>query len=223
MKILVVEDEKRLADTIAQILRNEKHLVDVVHDGQDGYDYIVSDSYDAVVLDVMLPKMSGFEVVRAVRQENNATPVLLLTAKDQISDKVLGLDSGADDYLTKPFEKEELLARLRAISRRKGEVVNDDIVFADITLSQKTQILERDGKSVRLGPKEFDILKILMVNTNQIIPKEDLITKIWGFDSDAEDNNVEVYISFLRKKLQFLGSRVAIATARKVGYFLEEK
>ncbi|MBS4749471.1 response regulator [Granulicatella sp. zg-ZJ] len=223
MKILVVEDEKRLADTIVQILKQEKHLVDVVYDGQDAYDYITSDTYDAVVLDMMLPKLNGIQVLKLLRQEHNATPILMLTAKDQVEDKVRGLDSGADDYLTKPFEKEELLARIRAISRRKGDIINDDISFVDITLSQKTQVLECGSKSVRLGPKEFDILRLLLINQNQIMPKEDLISRVWGFDSDAEDNNVEVYISFLRKKLQFLSSRVTISTARKVGYFLEEK
>lgn len=223
VKLLVVEDEKRLADTIKQILENENYLVDVVYDGQDAYDYVVSDTYDAVVLDVMLPKMTGIQVVQKLRGEQNATPIILLTAKDQTEDKVRGLDSGADDYLTKPFETAELLARIRSISRRKGEVINDDIVFEDIILSQSTQMLECGTKSVRLGPKEFEIMRLLLVNHHQILPKDDLISRVWGFDSEAEDNNVEVYISFLRKKLQFLSSRVTIATARKVGYFLEKK
>lgn len=222
MKILVVDDEKRLADTIKSILEEEKYIVDVVYDGQDAYDYIISDNYDAVVLDIMLPKLSGIEVVKLLRKENNATPVLLLTAKDQIEDKVEGLDSGADDYLTKPFEIVELLARIRSISRRKGEVINDDLVFKDLVLSKKTQTVSCAEKSVRLGPKEYEILRLLMINQNQIFPKEDLILKVWGFDSDAEDNNVEVYISFLRKKLKYLNSKVSITTARKVGYFLEE-
>lgn len=223
MKILVVDDEKRLADTIKSILEEEKYIVDVVYDGQDAYDYIISDNYDAVVLDIMLPKLSGIEVVKLLRKENNATPVLLLTAKDQIEDKVEGLDSGADDYLTKPFEIVELLARIRSISRRKGEVINDDLVFKDLVLSKKTQTVSCAEKSVRLGPKEYEILRLLMINQNQIFPKEDLILKVWGFDSDAEDNNVEVYISFLRKKLKYLNSKVSITTARKVGYFLEEE
>lgn len=222
MKILVVEDEVRLADTIKNVLEKEKYLVDVVYNGQDAYDYITADTYDAVVLDVMLPKLSGVQVIKLLRQENNATPILLLTAKDQLEDKVTGLDSGADDYLTKPFETPELLARIRSISRRKGEVINDDITFKDITLSQKTQVVSCGAKSVRLGPKEYEILRLLLVNQNQILPKEDLISRVWGFDSDAEDNNVEVYISFLRKKLKYLSSQVTIGTARKVGYFLEE-
>ncbi|MBF0779721.1 MULTISPECIES: response regulator transcription factor [unclassified Granulicatella] len=223
MKILIVEDEKRLADTLKQMFIEENYLVDVVYDGQDAYDYLTSDTYDAAILDVMLPKMTGIQVVSLLRKENNATPILMLTAKDQVEDKVRGLDSGADDYLTKPFQKEELLARIRSISRRKGEVINDDIHYVDITLSQKTQVLECGVKSVRLGPKEFEIMRLLLINQNQILPKEDLILRVWGFDSDAEDNNVEVYISFLRKKLQFLSSKVTISTARKVGYFLEEK
>lgn len=223
MKILVAEDEKRLADTIKQILEQENYLVDVVYDGKDAYDYITGDYYDAVVMDVMMPKLDGFQVVKLLRQDNNVTPVLLLTAKDHVEDKVMGLDSGADDYLTKPFEKVELLARIRAISRRKGEVINDDIVYGDLILSQKTQTISCGAKSVRLGPKEFEMLRLLMVNHTQIMPKEDLISRVWGFDSNAEDNNVEVYVSFLRKKLQFLNSSISIATARKVGYFLEEK
>lgn len=221
MRILIVEDETRLADAIGQILTEQKYQIDTVYDGQDGFDYAVSGQYDAVILDVMLPKMDGFSVVRALRQNKVATPVLLLTARGEISDKVVGLDCGADDYMTKPFASEELLARLRALLRRQGEVVLEELSYADLTLTLSTHTLSCGAKSVRLGYKEFEVLRLLMRNPNCITPKEDLIVKIWGTESGAEDNNVEAYISFLRKKFAFLGSLAGIGTVRKVGYRLE--
>lgn len=221
MRILVVEDEVLLAQTLAEILSEQRYAVDVVHDGVTGYDYASSGQYDAVVLDIMLPAMDGLEVLTRLRRERDRTPVLLLTAKSAVADKVQGLDAGADDYLTKPFSPEELLARVRAISRRTGEMVLDELAYGDISLRLSACTLYRGNKSVRLGYKEFEVLRILMVNSSMIVPKEDLLVKVWGVDSNAVDNNVEAYISFLRKKLAFLESRVHIHSARKVGYYLE--
>ena len=221
MRILVVEDETRLADALEQILLENKYMVDVAHDGQDGLDYALSGIYDAMILDVMLPKKNGFEIAAEMRRQKNQTPILMLTATDAIPDKVTGLDSGADDYMTKPFAPEELLARLRAMTRRQGEVVLDEMSFEDLTLNLSTCDLKCGVKSVHLNFKEFEILRLLMANSPQVTTKETLIVKVWGYESGAEDNNVEAYISFLRKKLYFLGSRVGIAVLRKIGYHLE--
>lgn len=221
MRVLIVEDEIRLSEALAQIMIEKKYLVDIVHDGESCLSYAQSGLYDVIVLDVMIPKMNGFDVVKTMRQQKNTTPVLLLTAKDEITDKVIGLDCGADDYMTKPFAPEELLARLRALSRRQGDVVLEELTFADLTLNLSNNSLYKGAKSVHLGFKEFEVLKILMSNPKQIIPKEELILKVWGSESGAEDNNVEAYISFLRKKFFFLGSAVNIGTIRKVGYRLE--
>ncbi|AHM56080.1 transcriptional regulatory protein DltR [Peptoclostridium acidaminophilum DSM 3953] len=221
MRILIVEDEIRLAEALGQIIQEQKYAVDVVHDGEAGLDYAMSAMYDVIVLDVMLPKKSGFEVVRELRENRITTPVILLTARDEITDKVTGLDCGADDYMTKPFSPEELLARLRALSRRRGEVVLEELAFADLTLNLSTYSLSCGTKSVHLGFKEYEVLNILISNPKMVVPKEDIIVKVWGAESDAEDNNVEAYISFLRKKFFFLGSRVSIGTVRKVGYRLE--
>lgn len=223
MRILIVEDEIRLAETLGQIMKENKYAVDVVHDGEAGLNYSLSGIYDVIVLDVMLPKMNGFEVVRQMRMEKDQTPVLLLTARDEISDKVSGLDCGADDYLTKPFATDELLARIRALSRRQGDVVIDFLQFGDISLNLSTYMIQCRHKSVRLGLKEFEVLRMLLTNPSIIVPKEEMILKIWGTETDAEDNNVEAYISFLRKKLHYLDSEVIIAVVRKVGYFLEVK
>lgn len=198
-----------------------KYMVDVAHDGQDGLDYALSGIYDAMILDVMLPKKNGFEIAAEMRRQKNQTPILMLTAKDAIPDKVTGLDSGADDYMTKPFAPEELLARLRAMTRRQGEVVLDEMSFEDLTLNLSTCDLKCGVKSVHLNFKEFEILRLLMANSPQVTTKETLIVKVWGYESGAEDNNVEAYISFLRKKLYFLGSRVGVTVLRKIGYHLE--
>lgn len=222
MQVLVVEDEIRLAEAVSEILREQKYTVDMVHDGTDGLDYALSGHYDVIVLDVMLPKLNGFQVVKQLRESKNSTPVIMLTAKDEINDKVNGLDYGADDYMTKPFDSDELLARIRALSRRQGDVQTEEIEFADLTLNLSTNTLQAGSKSIHLGFKEFEVLKILMNNSKAITPKEDLIVKVWGLDSNAEDNNVEAYISFLRKKIFYLGSKVTIETIRKVGYKLEE-
>lgn len=223
MQILVVEDEKRLAEALQQILTEKKYMVDLAFDGRDGYDYAVSGIYDIIILDVMLPKMNGLEVAKALRREKIDTPILMLTAKDQIADKVAGLDAGADDYMTKPFSPEELTARIRALTRRQGEVVIDELTFGDIRLDLSSCDISCGEKSVHLNFKEFEIMKILMSNTAAVTTKDDLIVKVWGYDSNAVDNNVEVYVSFLRKKLDFIGSGVEIVSLRKIGYRLEEK
>ncbi len=222
MRVLIVEDERRIADALGRMMKDNKYSCDVVYDGLDGYLYAESDIYDVIVLDIMLPKMSGIEIVKKLRANKIKTPVLLLTARDSVQDKVTGLDSGADDYLTKPFTKEELLARIRALARRQGEVIIDELTFSDITLNLSNYTLVCGDKSVHLGFKEFEILKLLMANPKIVVQKEDIITKVWGYDSEAEDNNVEVYISFIRKKLAFVGSKVGIGTVRKIGYHLEE-
>ena len=219
MRILIVEDEVRLAEALGEIMKAQRYATDIVYDGEAAFDNAMSGIYDCIILDVMIPKMDGFEVVRRMRAEKNTTPVIMLTAKDDTVDKIKGLDAGADDYLTKPFIPGELLARVRAISRRQGEVVMDELEYEDLVLSLSNYTLEGNGKSLPLGPKEFEIMRLLMSAPN--VPKEDFIVKVWGAESDAEDNNVEVYISFLRKKLKHLNSRVSITTVRKIGYRLE--
>ena len=222
MQVLIVEDEVRLAEALAHIMKEEKYLVDTVHTGTDGLEYARSGLYDVVILDVMLPGLSGFEIIKRLRTEKIDTPVIMLTAKDETADKVRGLDLGADDYMTKPFAPEELLARVRAISRRQGEVVLDELRFSDLTLGLATSTLTCGAKSVRLSFKEKEVLRILMATPFVITPKEELISRVWGVDSEAEDNNVEAYISFLRKKFAYLGSQSGIETVRKVGYRLED-
>ena len=221
MKILVVEDEEALADALSEILKRNKYSVDTVYDGADGLDYGLTDIYDCIILDIMLPKMNGLDVLKCLRKRKISTPVLLLTAKSDTEDKIKGLDSGADDYLTKPFVSGELLARVRSLTRRKGEVVTDEFTFGDIALNKSTFSLSKDGQFVKLSLKEYQIMEMLIANPRQLIPKERFIEKIWGYESDVEYNNVEVYISFLRKKLSVVGSDVTIKTARGIGYFLE--
>ncbi len=221
MKILIVEDEIHLAQALQEILEKQGYSVDAVHDGQTGLAYAQDDVYDLILLDIMLPKMNGIEVLKHLRDVKISTPILMLTAKDDVEDKVTGLDCGADDYLTKPFATKELLARARALLRRKGEVVGDTVPYGDIELNLKKNSLDCKGESVSLPLKEFQIMELLIYNPEQILSKERIIDKIWGGDSDAEYNNVEVYISFLRKKLQFLETKVEIRTIRGVGYALE--
>lgn len=225
MKILIVEDEKRLADALVQIFTKNRMTAGASYNGIDGLDNALSGIYDVIVLDIMLPGMNGIDVLRELRREGIKTPVILLTAKDEVSDKVKGLDSGADDYLTKPFATEELLARVRALGRRStSELVCDDTVsYSDLSLELATYTLSCNSCSVKLGLKEFSIMEMLMRNGERVLTKENLIVKIWGYDSDAEYNNVEVYISFLRKKIGFLKSNVSIKTLRGVGYSLEAR
>lgn len=223
MRILVVEDEIHLAEALTQILKKNNYIVDTVNDGESGLDNALSGIYDLILLDIMLPKMNGLDVLKQIRKEEITTPVILLTAKSEISDRVSGLDSGADDYLPKPFATEELLARIRAMSRRKGAVLPDNILrFGDIELNPETLMLTCDKKEVKLILKESQLLELLISRKNAASSKELIIEKIWGFDSEVEHNHVEVYISFLRKKLQHLNSKVKINTVRGVGYTLQE-
>ena len=221
MRVLIVEDERRLAEALGQIMAEQRYQADVVYDGADGLDYALTGQYDVIILDVMLPKLDGFEVASRLRHAHVSTPILMLTARDEMPDKTAGLDHGADDYMTKPFDIGELLARVRALTRRQGEVIGEQLAAGDLTLELSTRCLRCGSKSVRLGFKEFDVLRQLMVHPRSVVPKEDIIARVWGLESDAEDNNVEVYISFLRKKLIFLESTVSIGTVRKVGYYLE--
>lgn len=221
MRILIVEDETRLAETLRQLMEDQRYQADMVGDGADGVDYGLTGQYDLIILDVMLPKVDGFEVARRLRSAHISTPILMLTARDDISDKIGGLDCGADDYMTKPFDSGELMARVRALTRRQGEVLGNVLKVGDLSLECSSRLLRVGERSVRLGFKEFEVMRLLMVNSRAVVSKETLIAKIWGLDSEAEDNNVEVYISFLRKKLAYLGSRIAISTVRKVGYYLE--
>ena len=221
MRILIVEDEVRLAETLRQLMEDQRYQVDAVYDGADGVDYGLTGQYDLIILDVMLPKVDGFQAARQLRAAHVSTPILMLTARDEVSDKISGLDCGADDYMTKPFDSGELMARVRALTRRQGEVLSDVLTAASLSLDCTSRLLSAGSRSVRLGFKEFEVLRLLMSSPKAVIPKEEIISRVWGLESDAEDNNVEVYISFLRKKLSFLGSRVSIGTVRKVGYHLE--
>ena len=223
MQILIVEDEKRLAEALKQILTEQKYMADVVYDGIDGFDYGVSGIYDVIILDIMLPGKDGYQVAYELRKNKIDTPILMLTAKDTIPDKVSGLNSGADDYMTKPFAPEELLARIKALTRRRGEVMLDEQSFGDFDFNASTNTLSKDNKSVRLNFKESEILMLLLANPDVIISKDDIITKVWGYDSDAGSNNVEAYISFLRRKLNFINSSTEIKAIKKMGYRLEKK
>ena len=221
MKLLVIEDEEGLREALLQSLRDEGYLAEGAADGETGFALLCSGQFDLVVLDIMLPKKDGFSIARELRKAKIAAPILMLTARTETDDKVRGLDSGADYYLTKPFEMSELLACVRALTRRQGEVVMDELSFGDLKLNLSTCDLSWGDKKVRLGKKEFSLMHILMSNGEAVVSKDTLINKVWGFESDAEDNNVEVYISFLRKKLAFLKAPVQIATLRKFGYRLE--
>ena len=220
MQILIVEDDVRLAQALGHILEENGYEVDAVYDGESGLAYAQSGIYDVIILDVMLPKMSGFEVAAELRRGGSSTPILMLTARDAVPDKITGLDSGADDYMTKPFSPAELLAHLRALTRRQGEVMFEKLTVGDLTLNLESFNLSCGEKSIHLSYKEFSLAKVLMANAGQVVSKETLIAKVWGIESSAEDNNVEAYISFLRKKMRFLGSTAHIETLRKAGYRL---
>ena len=222
MRVLIIEDEVRLASTLQDLLDMNGYTADVSHDGESGLDNALSGIYDVVLLDVMLPKMDGFTVLRNLRSAGNAVPVLMLTARSELSDRVEGLDCGADYYLTKPFEPRELLACIRALTRRQPELRNaDTLEYGDLKLDKSAFTLSCGDRSLRLSRKEFDMMELLMRNRDMVLTKETLLLKIWGYESDAEDNNVEVYVSFLRKKLDHLHSKVKIKTIRMVGYCLE--
>lgn len=221
MRLLLAEDEKELATALAAILQHNQYSVDVVYNGKDALDYLDTDLYDAAILDIMMPITDGLTVVRELRKRGNSLPVLLLTAKSEIDDRVTGLDAGADDYLTKPFAAKELLARIRAITRRGQEATDTVLSFQNITLDRATFTLSSPTGQFRLGNKEFQLLEMLMVRPGQIISTERFMEKIWGYDSEAELNVIWVYLSYLRKKLTALGAKVHIKATRNLGYSLE--
>ena len=221
LNILIVEDETALAEAVAHILRKAGHSADRVADGQSALDYIRVGTYDLVLLDIMLPKLDGLSVLRQMRSEGVQTPVLMLTARTTVPDKVAGLNAGADDYLTKPFDPEELLARVGAMTRRKGAMVLNEISFQDLTLDLNTVTLRCGARDVQLSPKEFALARLMLSEPSMTYSKDLLISRAWGLDSEATDNNVEAYISFLRKKLRYLGSKVGIRNLQKIGYRLE--
>lgn len=223
MRVLLVEDEGGLSQALTEIFKKNRINIDAVLTGTDGLEYAESKIYDVIILDIMLPGIDGITILKTLRENHNNVPVILLTAKDEVSDKIAGLDAGADDYLTKPFSMDELLARVRALSRRKGDVKNDSTTFCDLTLSKKNcELQSAAGDAIKLSLKEYQILDLLFEHPHQIITKEQLIDKIWGGDSNAEYNNVEVYISFIRKKIENLKVGVRIRTARGIGYSLED-
>ena len=223
MRILFAEDEKSLSRAVTAMLEKSNFSVDAVYDGQDALDYLRAGNYDGAILDIMIPKMDGIEVLKTIRAEGIRTPVLMLTAKAEVDDKVLGLDSGANDYLTKPFSSKELLARIRAMTRSQTAQQSSVLSFGNITLDQSTYMLSGPGGSFRLANKEFQMLETLMANPHHLISSERFLEKIWGYDSDAEINVVWVYISYLRKKLTALNANVQIKATRNAGYSLEEK
>lgn len=222
MRLLFAEDEKSLSRAVTAMLEKSNYAVDAVYDGQDALDYLRAGNYDGAILDIMMPKMDGIEVLKTIRAEGIRVPVLMLTAKAEIDDKVLGLDSGANDYLTKPFSSKELLARIRAMTRTQTMQQSSVLSFGNITLDQTTYMLAGPGGSYRLANKEFQMLETLMANPHRLISSERFLEKIWGYDSDAEINVVWVYISYLRKKLAALNANVQIKATRNAGYSLEE-
>ncbi len=221
MRLLLAEDEKEMSNAVCAVLKHEHFSVDAVYDGQDAYDYLETGEYDGAILDIMMPKMDGITVLKKIRAKGISTPVIMLTAKSQLDDKVEGLDAGADDYLTKPFAMKELIARVRSITRRSGEVADSTLSFSDITLSRSTFVLASTGGEERLANKEFQMLEMLMEHPGQVISSDQFMDRIWGYDTDTESNVVWVYISNLRKKLKKLGSTVNIKAARGLGYSIE--
>lgn len=222
MRILVVEDEKALSRVIVKILEKNNYSADAVYNGIDAVDYVENGEYDAVILDLMLPGLDGISVLRKIREDGYLTPVLILSAKCEVDDKVLGLDSGANDYLSKPFDTKELLARLRVITRGQS-AADSTLCYGNLRLNRATHELSSQTDSIRLANKEFQMLEMLMANPTHIIPVEKFMEKIWGYDSESEINVVWVYISYLRKKLSALGASFEIKASRNAGYTLEEK
>lgn len=221
MRLLLAEDEIELARALATIFKHNNYSVDVVYNGTDALDYLSNDVYDGVILDIMMPQTDGLTVLKKIRAQGNSVPVLLLTAKSEIDDRVLGLDCGADDYLTKPFDVRELLARIRAMTRRKGDTTDSILRFGNLSLDRATYEMSAPLGSVRLANKEFQIVEMLISNPQQIIPSERFIEKIWGFESDTELNIVWVNISNIRRKLSSIGADVTIKASRNVGYIME--
>lgn len=221
MNILVVEDEVSLSNAIKRILEHKGYFVDAVYDGLSAIDYAKGMDYNLIILDVMLPGLDGFEVVRILRKDGISAPILMLTARTTTRDKVTGLNYGADDYMTKPFDTEELLARVGALTRRTGDVIVDSVKYEDLSLDIKSAVLSCGEQSVQLSRKEFEVIKTFLYNPTMTITKDILINNVWGVESEATDNNVEVYISFLRKKLKYLKSKMTIKNIQKIGYRLE--
>lgn len=222
MKILIIEDEIMLAESIKALLESKGFEAEAVYDGENGREYALLGIYDLLILDVMMPKLDGYQVARQVRSERCATPILMLTARSGVEDRIKGLNSGADYYLTKPFDSRELLACVNALLRRQGTQVNE-ISYGNTSLDLESASLVCGENNVRLSAKEFDIMRLLMLSKENHISKETLLTKVWGYESNAVENNVEVYVGFLRKKLKSIGSDVCIEAMRRLGYHLEIK
>lgn len=220
MKILIIEDEKLLADTLQTLLEQKGFDVEAVYDGESGAEYAELGIYDLLILDVMMPKLDGYAVARAVRAKHCGTPILMLTARSGVEDRIAGLNAGADYYLTKPFDTRELLACINALLRRQGSQV-DEMVYGNTSLDLSTGILVCSGQSVRLSAKEFDVMRLLLQAKGQNLSKEVILARVWGYDSNATENHVEVYVGFLRKKLRSIGSNLQIAAIRRLGYHLE--
>lgn len=220
MKILIVEDEKLLADSIKVLLEDKGFTVDAAYDGEDGLQYAETGVYDLIILDVMMPRLNGYQVARKLRQEHIRLPILMLTAKSELMDRVEGLNSGADYYLTKPFDSRELLACVNALLRRQGSEV-DELTYGNTSLDLESCTLNANGNSIRLSAREYDVMRLLMQAKGGNTSKEQILSKVWGFDSDAVENHVEVYVGFLRKKLKNIGSDLNIVAARRLGYHLE--
>ena len=223
MRILLAEDERSLSRAIIALLEKHNYSADAVYDGQEALDYLEAENYDAVILDIMMPRLDGLSVLRTLRKRGSQIPVLLLTAKSEVEDKVTGLDSGANDYLTKPFATAELLARIRAMTRTQTAQTDSRMSFGNITLDQTTYELSSPSGSFRLANKEYQMMELLLRNPRQLIPSERFLEKIWGYDSDVELNVVWVYISYLRKKLTALQADIQIKATRNAGYSLEKK
>ena len=221
MRLLLAEDERELADALCAILRHQHYSVDAVYNGDDALDYGLAENYDGIILDIMMPGKNGIEVLRTLRARGIVTPVLLLTAKSEVEDRVLGLDAGADDYLPKPFDTRELLARLRAMTRRPADFTPNLLEAGNLQLNRETFTISGEKGSLRLGSKEFQMLEMLMRNPKRLISAEQFMDRIWGYDADAESSVVWVYISYLRKKLAAVGANVEIKATRGVGYSLE--
>ena len=224
MNILIIEDEYSLADAVAETLKNEKFNVCIKTNGEDGEDEALTENYDLILLDVMLPKKNGFEILRCLRNEKIKTPIIMLTAKSEIDDKLNGLEHGADDYITKPFSMRELIARIKAVLKRTNNIENTDLLeFGDLSLDLKNAKLRCGNNEIQISGKELELLEQLLLNKNQILSRENLLERIWGFESEAEYNNVEVYITFIRRKLKLIESKVSIKAVRGIGYKLEVK
>lgn len=221
MRLLLAEDEKELSDALVAILKHNNYSVDAVYNGEDALHYLEADNYDGAILDIMMPKMDGITVLQNIRAKGNDVPILILTAKSEVDDRVLGLDSGADDYLSKPFAAKELLARIRSVTRRRTEAVSSVLNVGNLSLDCTTFELKSSTDTIRLPNKEFQIMELLAANPGQVISTERFMEKIWGYDSESDVGVVWVYISYLRKRLTVLGANVKIKAARGQGYYLE--